>query len=410
MMTNSEILLAVLAAFVAGAILSRALMNQKLAGQARSLADSRESIREAFGSLAAEALNKNNQAFVNLAESKLSEKVSQARSLLDSKEKDIDGIVKPLKESLEKMDSKLNQLEVKREGAYEGLRAILYNMQQSTIALGKGTQTLVNALKSSSTRGKYGEIGLRRVVEFAGMTAHCDFEEQVFTTGDQGSIRPDMVIRLPEGKTIIVDSKLPLDAYMKVFETETESEQQGYLSQHAQAIRQHLTKLGGKQYWDQFAGSPDYVIMYLQIESSFAAALQADPSLIQAGIENKVILATPTTLITLLRTIAFVWQQRNVADNVEEIRKTGLELFSRTNTLLTHFSHIGGGLTAIVGHYNKAVASLESRFIPQARKLQALGPAYAKEALPDVEPVEVAVREVFPVETISGEPEPVIAR
>jgi DNA recombination protein RmuC len=196
-----------------------------------------------------------------------------------------------------------------------------------------------------------------------------------------------------------------LDAYLKIHETDVESEQQGYLSQHAQAIRQHLMRLSGKEYWDQFPGSPDYVIMYLQIESSFGAALQADPSLIQTGIENKVILATPTTLITLLRTIAFVWQQRIVADNIEEIRKTGLELFSRTNTLLTHFSNIGGGLTAVVNHYNKAVASLESRFIPQARRLQSLGPAYAKEALPDSEPVEVAVREVVATESLPAEPD-----
>jgi DNA recombination protein RmuC len=181
---------------------------------------------------------------------------------------------------------------------------------------------------------------------------------------------------------------------MKVFETENEAEQQVLLRQHAQAVRQHLTKLSAKQYWDQFPGSPDYVILYLQIESSFGAALQADPSLIQAGIQNKVIPATPTTLITLLRTIAFVWQQRHVTDNIEEIRKAGLELYARTNTLLTHFSNIGGGLTTVVNHYNKAVASLESRFIPHARRLQALGPAYAKEDLPEVAPIDQAVRDV----------------
>ena len=371
-MSTIEIVIAVVAAFIAGTFFGRLVMNH-----------SRESLKDAIGSLAAEALHRNNQVFVDLAESKLSEKVTQA-----------DGIVRPLKESLEKMDAKLNQLEVKREGAYEGLKAVLDNMQKSTVALDKGTQTLVNALKTSSTRGKYGEIGLRRVVEFAGMTEHCDFEEQVSVTSEQAILRPDMVIRLPEGKTIVVDSKVPLDAYMKVFETENEAEQQVFLTRHAQAIRQHLLKLSGKRYWDQFEGSPDYVILYLQIESSFGAALQADPSLIQAGIENKVILATPTTLITLLRTIAFVWQQRNVAENVEEIRKAGLELYARTNTLLNHFSNIGGGLTSVVNHYNKAVASLESRFIPQAKKLQALGPAYAKEALNEPEPVEIAVRQV----------------
>lgn len=374
---------AILAAFIAGAFFGRMMTKNSAAA-----------MRDAFGSLAAEALTRNNQAFVHLAESKLSEKVTEAKSLLDGKEKDIDGIVKPLQESLEKMDNKLNQLEVKREGAYEGLKAVLDSMQRSTLALDKGAQTLVSALKTTGTRGRYGEIGLRRVVEFAGMTAHCDFQEQVSVTGELATLRPDMVIRLPEGKTIVVDSKVPLDAYMKVHETETESEQQQYLTRHAQAVRLHLGKLSAKQYWEQFPGSPDYVIMFLQIESSFAAALQADPSLIEAGIGNKVILATPTTLITLLRTIAYVWQQRNVAENVEEIREAGLDLYSRTNTLLNHFSNIGGGLTAAVNHYNKAVASLESRFIPQAKKLQALGPAYAKEALTEPGPVEMAVRVV----------------
>jgi DNA recombination protein RmuC len=393
-MNSIAITFALIGAFSAGVLLAWVLvrahwkvrydvLDQKNQEQGAFVANSEKALREAFGSLAAEALNRNNQAFVH-----------QAKGVFDSKEREIDNMVKPLKESLDKMDSKIQQLEVKREGAYEGLKTVIDQMQKTTNSLDKGTQNLVNALKSSSTRGKYGEIGLRRVVEFAGMSAHCDFEEQVSVSGEQGSLRPDMIIRLPEGKNIVVDSKVPLDAYMKVFETENEAEQQVLLRQHAQAVRQHLTRLSAKQYWDQFPGSPDYVILYLQIESSFGAALQADPSLIQAGIQNKVILATPTTLITLLRTIAFVWQQRHVTDNIEEIRKAGLELYARTNTLLTHFSNIGGGLTMVVNHFNKAVASLESRFIPQARRLQALGPAYAKEDLPEVGPIDQAVREI----------------
>jgi len=267
-------------------------------------------------------------------------------------------------------------------------------MKQTTIDLGKGTQNLVNALKISSTRGKYGEIGLRRVVEFAGMTEHCDFLEQPTANTEQGLLKPDMIIHLPENKTIVVDAKTPLDAYMKVFETDSEEEKQVLLVQHAKAVKDHLKQLSAKQYWSQFTDSPDYVILYMQIESSFGAALQTDPTLIEEGIRNNIILATPTTLITLLRTVGFVWQQRSVAENIEEIRDTGIELYNRASVLLKHFNNIGGGLKSAVTHFNNAVASLESRFIPQGKRLHSLGSAYTKNIIPDIEPVEIAVREV----------------
>jgi DNA recombination protein RmuC len=370
------------------------LSEQKLLEQGQLFANSEKTLRDAFGSLAADALQKNNIAFVNLAETKLGQKVAEAQGIFNTKEKEIDGIVSPLKESLTKMDQKITDLESKRAGAYESLKSVLDGMQKSTLSLDKGTQTLVNALKTSYTRGKYGEIGLRRVVEFAGMTMHCDFDEQVHVPGQQATIVPDMIIRLPEDKTIVVDSKIPLDAYLSVFNTEIEGEQKQFLAQHAAAVRQHLIKLSGKQYWDQFPNSPDYVIMYMQIESSFGAALQTDPSLIQFGIENKVILATPTTLITLLRTIAFVWQQRKIADNIDEIRKTAVELYNRTHTMIGHFSNVGGGLTAVVNNYNKAVGSLETRFLPQARKIHEMGPSYTKESMPELHPIEITVRDI----------------
>lgn len=367
---------------------------KQLEEQKRFIENSERAMKDAFGSLAADALTKNNQAFVTLAESKLNEKVTEAKGVLDTKEKAIDGLVKPLSESLNKMDEKINALETKREGAYSNIHSILDSMQKSTLALDKGTQSLVNALKNSGTRGKYGEIGLRRVVEFAGMSSHCDFIEQVSVSSDEGVLRPDMNIHLPEKKTIVVDSKIPLDAYMRSFETENEGEQKLLLAQHAKAVKDHLKKLSAKAYWSQFDESPDYVVLYMQIESSFGAALQADPELIQEGIRNNVIFATPTTLITLLRTVSFVWQQRSVAENIEEIRDAGIELYNRAAMLLTHFSSMGGSLKKSVDHYNKAVASLESRFLPQAKKLYSLGAAYTKNVLPEMEQVEVAVRQL----------------
>jgi DNA recombination protein RmuC len=379
-------------------------LQRRLEEQGRFFAESSSTLKETFGALAADALHRNNQAFVVLAESRLSEKVTEAKAVLsdkvteakavlDGKEKALDGLVGPLKESLDRMDTKINALESKREGAYSHISTLLESMQKSAAALDKGTQHLISALKSSSSRGRYGEIGLRRVVEFAGMTEHCDFSEQASVSGEEGVLRPDMIIRLPEKKTIVVDSKTPLDAYMKAFETENEAERQAFLAQHARAVKDHLRKLSAKNYWTQFPESPDYVVLYMQIESSFAAALQADPSLIEDGILNKVILATPTTLITLLRTIGFVWQQRNVADNIEQIRDAGIELYNRTTTLLRHFGSIGSNLKAAVGNFNNAVSSLESRFIPQARRLHAFGSAYTQHVIPDIQQVEIAVRE-----------------
>jgi len=367
---------------------------KQLADQNTFIERSENSMKTTFESLAASALNQNNQAFVSLAESRLGEKVTEAKGALELKEQAIAGLVKPLAESLGKMDVKINQLEAKREGAYSSMNAVLEGMQRTAQSLDKGTQGLISALKSSSTRGKYGEIGLRRVVEFAGMTEHCDFIEQVSVSGEEGILRPDMIIHLPDRKTIVTDAKTPLDAYMRIFETDNETDQKLLLAQHAKAVKDHLKKLKDKAYWSQFPDSPDYVVLYMQIESSFGAAVQTDPSLIEEGIRNHVIFATPTTLIMLLKTVGFVWQQRSVAENIEEIRDAGIGLFDRTTLLLRHFSSISVGLKSAVSHFNNAVASLESRFTPQARKLYLLGSAYTKNTVPVLEQVVIAVRQI----------------
>jgi DNA recombination protein RmuC len=344
--------------------------------------------------LASEILKENNKAFLDLAETKLKEKVAETNGVMEKKEQAIDQLVKPLTESLKKMDEKIEGLEKSRVGAYSSLTAALTQMQNATKSLDKGTQSLVSALKNTGTRGKYGEIGLRRVVEFAGMSEHCDFEEQKHLDSDDGKLIPDMTINLPEGKNIVVDSKVPLDAYMKVFETEDEAQQKVLMAQHAAAVKGHLRKLSAKNYWSQFKQSPDYVILYMQIESSFAAALQEDPLLIEEGIKNRVIFATPTTLITLLRTVSFVWQQRDITKNIEEIKDAGIELYNRTNLLVNYISKIGNGLDAAVKSYNEAVGSLESRFIPQAKKLYLIGKSYIKTELPNLDGVDQTLRKI----------------
>lgn len=353
-----------------------------------------EKLKDAFHSLSAEALKNNNESFVTLAKSTLETQMTEAKGELEKKQQSIEALVKPLSESLGKFDSKIENLEKVRLEQHGQINQYILGVQQSTEKLQKETNSLVSALKTSHGRGRYGEIALRRVVEVAGMTEHCDFEEQVSVSDHEGTLRPDMIIRLPERKMIVVDSKVPLTAYMKAFETENEDEKKIHFIQHTAAVRDHLKQLSQKAYWSQFSESADYVVLYMQIESSFGMALQTDPTLVEDGIRNKVIFATPTTLITLLRTVGFVWQQVSIAENIEEIRSAGIELYNRTTVLLRHFSNMGKSLKTAVTHYNDAVASLESRFFPQAKKLYTLGSAYTKNTLPDNESIDLNVREV----------------
>lgn len=370
-------------------------MENRLNQQQSFLEKAGESMKASFHALSAEALKHNNESFVTLARSTLETQVTEARGDLEKKQQAIDALVKPLAESLGKFDGKIQEMEKARMQQHGQINQYMQGVQQMTEALQRETHNLVSALKTSHTRGRYGEIALKRLVEFAGMTEHCDFEEQVsVTSAESGTLRPDMIIRLPEKKIIVVDSKVPLSAYMRAFETDNEDERRQYLAQHAQAVRDHLKNLSAKSYWNEFDESPDYVVLYMQIESSFGAALTADPSLIEDGIRNKVIFATPTTLITLLKTVGFVWQQVQITENIEEMRSAGVELYNRTTVLLKHFSNMGSSLKSAVNHYNSAVSSLESRFIPQAKKLHALGGAYTKNEVPDIEPVELNPRAV----------------
>lgn len=369
-------------------------LHRRLAEQQTFMDRSAEAMKASFHALSAEALKHNNESFVSLAKSTLETQMTEAKGDLEKKQQAIDSIVKPLAESLGKFDNKIQEMEKARMEQHGQINQYMQGVAQMTEQLQRETHNLVTALKTSHTRGRYGEIALRRVVEFAGMTEHCDFEEQVSVASVEGTLRPDMVIHLPEKKLIVVDSKVPLSSYMRAFETENEEERRLLLAQHAQAVRDHLRNLSAKAYWSQFGDSPDYVVMYMQIESSFGAALAADPTLIEDAIRNKVIFATPTTLITLLKTVGFVWQQVRITENIEEMRGAGVELYNRTATLLGHFSNIGNSLNSAVKNYNQAVSSLESRFIPQAKKLQALSGTFTSKEVPDVEPVELNARAV----------------
>ncbi|MBF0597163.1 DNA recombination protein RmuC [Faecalibacter rhinopitheci] len=358
------------------------------------LAETNDRLKEQFESLSSKVLQNNNQQFLDLAKTTLEKHFSDSKNDLDKRQQAIDSLVKPLNDSLNKFDGKIQEIEKAREGAYSEIKVFLDNMKYTTEKLQKETNTLVSALKTSHTRGKYGEIGLRRVVEFAGMSEFCDFEEQTSVQSENGLLRPDLIVNLPGKRKVIIDSKVPLNQYMMAFETEDDSVRRQHLVLHGKAVREHLKNLSSKAYWSQYNDTPDYVVMYLQIESSFGAALELDRTLIEDALNNRIIIATPTTLITMLRTIAFSWQQIHVADNIYQMRDAGIELYNRVNVLIQHFASVGHNLNQASQSYNKAIGSLESRFIPQVKKLKEIGGTLMEKEIVETKPIDTMIRAI----------------
>jgi len=365
-----------------------------IAQQKEFVEASQKTLKDSFDALSFAALSKNNETFLDLAKTALESHVTEAKGDLAKRQQAIDSLVKPLGESLIKMDEKINSLESKREGAYGNISTLLDQVKLSTVSLDKETKNLVSALKTSHTRGRYGEIALRRLVEFAGMVDQCDFVEQQSTDTENGRLRPDMIIRLPANRQAVVDSKVPLSAYLKIFETDDAEQQKNHLGQHVAAIKTHIKQLSGKAYWDQFKDAPDFVVLFMQIESSFGAALAAWPELIEEALNNRIIVATPTTLITILRSIGYSWNQLKTIENIEEIRDAAVELYERSATLIEHLTGVGKSLQSTINSYNKAVGSLESSFMPQGRRIQSLSQAYVKKQLTAMDPLEIAIRPI----------------
>ena len=343
----------------------------------------RDSFKDSMKALAADALARNNESFLTLASSQL-----------ETRAQAVDNLVKPIAESLKQVDAKLGQLELTRQGAYSALTQQVSQLVETQKELRSETGNLVTALRSPQVRGRWGEMQLRRVVEMAGMLAHCDFVEQA-TVGsvDGGRLRPDVVVSLPGGKRVVVDAKAPLQAYLDALEAKDEDTRRARLADHARQIRDHIAKLSAKSYWSQFDESPEFVVLFIPGETFFSAALEHDPTLIEEGVNQQVILATPTTLIALLRAVAYGWNQETVAESAREVSELGRQLYNRLATLTEHFSKVGRGLESAVRAYNDGVGSFERSVLPGARKLKDHGVSPSSE-LAELKEIELATRSI----------------
>jgi DNA recombination protein RmuC len=350
-----------------------------------------ENLQNAFKALAADALKSNNSSFLQIAQETLKRFQSEAKGDLDARQKAVADLIAPVRESLGKVDTQIQQMEIARGEAYGDLRAQVQSLITTQKELQSETGNLVRALRTPNVRGRWGEIQLRRVVEIAGMLSYCDFAEQETIQSESGRLRPDLVVKLPGGKRVVVDAKTPLQAFLEAFETTDEDTRRTCLANHARQVRDHMKTLSGKSYWEQFESTPEFVVMFLPGETFFSAALEQDPGLIEQGVLQRVIPASPTTLIALLKAVAYGWNQEKLARNAHEISSLGKELHERLRKLATHVTAVGTNLDRAVEAYNQAVGSLENRVLVSARKFAELGASVAED-IPQLEPIETTAR------------------
>ena len=371
------------------------------AGEEKLLAyaDAERKLTDAFQNLASQALSRNNQQFLDLAKENLEKLQGEARGELEQRQQAIAALVKPLNEALGKVDAEVRRIEAAREQAYGTLTEQVRSMIGAQERLQSETGKLVTALRRPEVRGNWGEVQLQRAVEFAGMVDFVDFRTQETVESDEGRLRPDLVVKLPGGKEVVVDSKAPLDAYLAAIEATSEEHRHEALVRHARQVRDHVRKLSAKAYWDQFPNAPEFVVLFLPGEAIFSAALEQDPQLIEDSFQQSVLIVTPATLVALLKTVSYGWRQETLAENALAISEAAKVLHDRLRVFAGHLAGVGKGLTQALGRYNDAVGSFDARVLPQGRKLEEMQ-VTGGERLASPPPVELAPR---PVASLLGD-------
>jgi DNA recombination protein RmuC len=367
-------------------------LRRGLAEQKALLAHAEQKLGDTFRALAAEALAANNAGFLTLAAEKLGAARRESDLTLELRQKAIEGLLRPVEESLAKVDGKIQEMEKERGHAYGRLTALVGSLSATHEKLALETGNLVRALRAPEVRGRWGEIQLARVVELAGMVEHCDFVQQATLDGQDGRLRPDLIVNLPNGHHVVVDAKVPLEAYLRAVDAGAdEAERHAQLARHAEQVRAHVLRLSSKSYWNELATSPEFVVMFLPSEGIYSAALQASPGLLEEGVGSQVLIATPTTLIALLRAVHYGWRQERLAENAQAISSQGRILHERLSNLFDHFARVGVGLGRATDAFNASVGSFDRMVKPALRKLEELG-ASSKKTVGEIEPLATRPR------------------
>ena len=358
-----------------------------------SLENARIQLTETFTALSSKALKDNNEEFLKLAQENLKQYQAQAVNELDKKEKSIEHLLTPIKETLSKTEEQFRNIEKERKESQGALHKHLESMAQTQSTLQDETRKLVTALRRPEVRGQWGEMTLKRLAELAGMVEHCDFYEQEQVQTDEGALRPDMIVRMPDGREIVVDVKTPLDAYISAIEAVDDTERQIQLTRHTKNVKQRINELADKAYWQQFKNAPDFVVLFIPGDQFLSAALDQEPSILENALARQVILATPTSFVALLRAVGYGWRQEQLAENAEHIKTVGEELYGRLQTFTDHLQKLGKSLDSGMKHYNSAVGSFDSRVLPSARKFNEMGIS-ADKKITQPRQVETAVRQI----------------
>lgn len=374
----------------------------RLEDEKKLLAEAEKKLTDTFKALAGTTLDANTKAFLDLANATFAKVVEEAKGDLGKRQEAIKGLVTPLAVSLQKFETQVQGLEKTRAEAFGNLDTQLKALAGANQQLQKETTSLVTALKTPQVRGRWGEVTLKRVVELAGMSEHCDFTEQVSVSTETGRLRPDLIVHLPSDRDIVVDAKVALDAYLDAISAGTDEQRNAALTRHAKQMRSHMDALSAKNYWQQFDKTPEFVVMFIPGESFFAAAVDCDRALIEDGMEKQVILATPTTLISLLKAVAYGWRQEQIAENAKAVSELGRQLYERMAILAGYIDKMGSGLKSATESYNKAVGSIEARVLPSARKFRELGVTTDPE-IGIIQPVDLETRRIDAPEARDGD-------